>query len=78
MSRVARYDSLGFVEDLPSFNIERWDHGCGTYMIEDGTLVRSWILMKGVLPQPYSVEGQKYKNHRSFCDDLIWNQAISY
>ena len=42
MSRVARYDGLGFVEDLPSFNIERWDHGCGTYMNEDGTQVRSW------------------------------------
>jgi len=39
VSRVTRYDSLGFVEDLPSFNIERLDHGCGTYMIEDGALV---------------------------------------
>jgi len=39
VSRVARYDTLGFVEELPSINIERWDHGCGAYMKEDGAQV---------------------------------------
>ena len=50
MTRVARYDRLGFLEDLPAFNVERWDHGCGAYMKEDGTQVRSEVLKKELLP----------------------------
>ena len=48
--RVARYDTLGFVEELPSINIERWDHGCGAYMRDDGIQVRREVFMKGPLP----------------------------
>jgi len=36
---VSRYDTLGFVEDLPSMNIERWTHGCGSYLRDDGSQV---------------------------------------
>ena len=59
MTRVARYDRLGFLEDLPAFNVERWDHGCGAYLKEDGTQVKSEVLIKELLPQPYSILGQK-------------------
>ena len=29
---VTKYDKNGFMEDLPSLNTGRWDHGCGTYL----------------------------------------------
>merc|ERR1719369_1453224 len=39
MDRVSRYDQLGFLEDLPSLNFGKWNHGCGAYLREDGTQV---------------------------------------
>jgi len=40
ITRVARYDQLGYVEDLPSLLVGRWHHGCGSYLREtDGTQV---------------------------------------
>ena len=36
---VARYDWLGYVGDLPSLLIGRWNHGCGTYTGNTGTQV---------------------------------------
>jgi len=39
VSWATRYDTLGYVEDLPSLNIKRWAHGCGAYLREDGTEV---------------------------------------
>jgi len=34
---VTRYDHLGFLEDLPSLNVGRKNHGCGAYLMENGT-----------------------------------------
>merc|ERR1711892_133839 len=39
MDRVSRYDSMGFVEDLPSLIVGRYGHGCGSCMREDKTQV---------------------------------------
>jgi len=50
-SWVTRYDTLGFVEDLPSMNIERYHHGCGAYLREDGTQV---LLVAGGYNKVYS------------------------
>ena len=36
---VARYDILGYVEDLPPLLVGRWNHGCGSYTRTDGTQV---------------------------------------
>ena len=36
---VSRYDSQGFVEDLPSLVKGRSKHGCASYLREDGTQV---------------------------------------
>ena len=36
---VSRYDQLGFLEDLPSLNVGRKNHACGTYLMENGTQV---------------------------------------
>merc|ERR1712098_654694 len=38
-SRVTRYSTSGFVEDLPRFNKGRLYHGCGSYLKEDGMQV---------------------------------------
>ena len=45
MDRVSRYDSLGFVEDLPSLIVGRYGHGCGSYMREDKTQVRCLCIL---------------------------------
>ena len=43
---VSRYDSLGFVEDLPSLLSERVSHGCGAYYRDsDGEQVSSVIII---------------------------------
>ena len=36
---VARYDILGYVEDLPPLLVGRWNHSCGSYTRIDGTQV---------------------------------------
>ena len=36
---VSRYDTTGFVEDLPSLYAGRWDHGCGAYTGDTGEQV---------------------------------------
>merc|ERR1719430_3012103 len=36
---VSRYSGFGFLEDLPSLNNGRYNHGCGAYMREDGIQV---------------------------------------
>ena len=40
MSTVSRYGVSGWVEDLPSLTEERSDHGCGSFIREDGTQVK--------------------------------------
>jgi len=37
--RVTRYNSHGFVEDLPSLIVGRVGHGCGAYLKQDGSQV---------------------------------------
>ena len=39
MSTVSRYDTAGYVEDLPSLNEGRRDHGCGVYSVDIGDQV---------------------------------------
>ena len=39
MSTVSRYGVLGWVEDLPSLEVERYAHGCGSFFRGDGTQV---------------------------------------
>ena len=39
MRTVSRYDTAGFVEDLPSLNEGRYDHGCGAYTGDTGEQV---------------------------------------
>jgi hypothetical protein len=39
MSTVARYDVLGWVEDLPSLVVGRYDHCCGSFLRGDGAQV---------------------------------------
>ena len=36
---VSRYGTSGYMEDLPSLNQGRYDHGCGAYYGDDGTQV---------------------------------------
>jgi len=36
---VSRYGLTGFIEDMPSMNVERKWHGCGSYFRKDGTQV---------------------------------------
>ena len=33
--KASVYDLSGFVEDLPDFNVARFDHGCGSYLNEN-------------------------------------------
>ena len=40
MYAVSRYDTTGYVEDLPSLNEGRYIHGCGVYTDESGEQVR--------------------------------------
>ena len=43
---VSRYDTLGFVEDLPSLLDERVSHGCGVYIRGgDGVQVGRVLIM---------------------------------
>ena len=39
MNTVSRYDTAGYVEDLPSLNEGRWNHGCGVYSVSSGDQV---------------------------------------
>ena len=32
---VTMYDDIGFLEELPSLNEGRWDHGCAAYLRDD-------------------------------------------
>merc|ERR1712029_1215594 len=32
LTTVSRYSQTGWMEDLPSLNTGRYDHGCGTYL----------------------------------------------
>ena len=32
---VARYDILGYVEDLPPLLVGRWNYGCGWVLLQD-------------------------------------------
>ena len=36
---VSRYDTAGFVEDLPALNEGRYSHGCGAYTGDTGEQV---------------------------------------
>ena len=36
---MSRYDTAGYVEDLPSLNEGRSDHGCGVYSVDSGDQV---------------------------------------
>ena len=45
---VSRYSSRGYVEDLPSLNVGRYEHGCGSYMNEDGKQVINFYLLNTV------------------------------
>ena len=38
-SKVVRYNTEGFVEELPELNFGRYDHGCGGYNTESGARV---------------------------------------
>ena len=39
LNMVARYGIDGFMEDLPSLVVGRQEHGCGSYLSEDGNQV---------------------------------------
>ena len=39
MDTVSRYNTDGFVEDLPSLNEGRYYHGCGVYTVDSGDQV---------------------------------------
>ena len=36
---VSRYNNNGWKEDLPSLNTGRYEHGCGSYLNNDGNRV---------------------------------------
>ena len=36
---MSRYDTAGYVEDLPSLNEGRYLHGCGVYSVDSGDQV---------------------------------------
>ena len=36
---MTRYNTAGFIEDLPDLTQGRQDHGCGAYKTEDGDKV---------------------------------------
>ena len=38
-TQVARYDAEGFVGDLPSLQVGRKSHGCGSFLREGGIQV---------------------------------------
>ena len=40
MSLVTVYNNAGFVEDLPSLNTGRRNHGCGHFVNTDNQVVR--------------------------------------
>ena len=41
---VSRYNIQGWVEDLPSLVVGRYDHGCASYLRDaDGTQVGCWV-----------------------------------
>ena len=43
---VSRYGVLGWLEDLPSLVVGRWNHGCGSFFRADGTQVSvSWSVV---------------------------------
>merc|ERR1719481_659163 len=37
--KVTRYNTAGFIEDLPDLNQGRYQHGCGAYHTDDGDKV---------------------------------------
>ena len=37
--RVVEYDENGYVRDLPQLQFQRRNHGCGSYVNQDGTKV---------------------------------------
>ena len=39
LQTVSRYNMQGWVEDLPQLIEERYAHGCGSYLRDDGTQV---------------------------------------
>jgi len=39
LHNVSRYDTLGYLEELPSLINARWNHACGAYLREDGTQI---------------------------------------
>ena len=41
LHNVSRYDTLGYLEELPSLINARWNHACGAYLREDNTQVES-------------------------------------
>lgn len=52
MNMVARYGIDGFMEDLPSLVVGRKEHGCGSYLREDGTQV---LLVAGGMDLKYNL-----------------------
>ena len=36
---MTRYNTAGFIEDLPDLNQGRWGHGCGAYKTNNGDKV---------------------------------------
>ena len=39
-TKVTVYNTEGWVEDLPSLNMERFDHGCGHFVNNENQMVR--------------------------------------
>ena len=44
--KVTRYNTAGFIEDLPDLNQGRDSHGCGAYRRQDGAKVRDSLQTK--------------------------------
>ena len=60
-SRVSRYNTNGWMEDLPSLNTARANHGCGLYTTDTHKVNISteerMLVLQYCLPQVYVVMG---------------------
>ena len=53
MRTVSRYGTAGYIEDLPSLNQGRYNHGCGAYTDDSGEQVIAITLHYTVYYQQY-------------------------
>ena len=56
LNNVTRYNRTGQTETLPQLNVGRYDHACGSYLTDEGKIVRFifdltkyWIIVMKVL-----------------------------